>query len=70
MDRQDTKDIRSLLTVAEVCRILNISKGGLYQMVQRLELPGVLKIGRRLRFRADAIEKWLAECEVKPPCSC
>ena len=67
MDRHETEDIGALLlTVAEVCRMLKISKGGVYQMVARAELPGIIKIGRRLRFRADAIKKWLTECEIKP----
>ena len=64
----DAKNLRALLTTGDVCRILQISKGGVYQMVQRAELPGLLKIGRRLRFRAEEIEKWLAECEIKQPC--
>jgi len=35
-------------------------------MVARRELPGILRIGRRLRFRADTIKEWLTECEIKP----
>ncbi len=68
MDSHDNKDKRALLTVSDICQMLKISKGGIYQMVQRAELPGILKIGRRLRFRAEEIERWLAECEIKQPC--
>ncbi|MCA9696779.1 MAG: helix-turn-helix domain-containing protein, partial [Myxococcales bacterium] len=32
-----------------------------YIMVDRGEIPGVTRLGRRLRFRRDVIEAWLLE---------
>lgn len=47
-----------LLTVDEVTQLLKLSKGAVYQMIARREIP-YLKIGRRIRFDKEEISKWL-----------
>lgn len=55
------EDLPLLLQVDEVAQLLRVTRKSIYTMVDRGEIPGVTKLGRRLRFRRDAIEAWLAE---------
>jgi excisionase family DNA binding protein len=48
-----------LLTVQEVADLLRTSPKAVYVMVQRGALPGVVRIGRRLLLRRDALLDWL-----------
>jgi excisionase family DNA binding protein len=49
-----------LLQAEEVAAILRVSRKAVYTMAERGEIPGVTKLGRRIRFRRDALEAWLA----------
>ncbi|HLT36468.1 MAG TPA: helix-turn-helix domain-containing protein, partial [Enhygromyxa sp.] len=53
------EDLPLLLQAEEVAAILRVSRKALYAMVERGEIPGVTKLGRRVRFRRDALEAWL-----------
>lgn len=55
------EELPLLLNADELAAILRISRKALYAMAERGEIPGVTKIGRRLRFRRDAIEAWLVD---------
>jgi excisionase family DNA binding protein len=48
-----------LLQADEVAQLLRVSRKAVYTMAERGEIPGVTKLGRRLRFRRDALEAWL-----------
>ena len=50
-----------LLTVAETAALLRTSRKAVYAMVERGQLPGVIRIGRRLLVRRDALVDWLDE---------
>ena len=50
-----------LLKVDEVAELLRVTKRSIYTMVDRGQIPGITKVGGRLRFRRDAIEAWLAD---------
>ena len=54
------EDLPLLLQADEVATILRVSRKAVYTMAERGEIPGVTKLGRRLRFRRDALEAWLA----------
>jgi len=47
-----------VLTVNEVAQVLRMSRGAIYQMVARGQLPG-FKVGRSVRVRREAIAKWI-----------
>jgi excisionase family DNA binding protein len=49
-----------LLQAHEVAQLIRVSRKAVYTMAERGEIPGVTKLGRRLRFRRDAIEAWIA----------
>jgi excisionase family DNA binding protein len=49
------ENLPPLLTADDVAGLLRISRDAVYAMVSRGQLPGVVKIGRRLRFDRDAV---------------
>ena len=53
------------LQVEEIADLLRVSRKAVYAMVERDEIPGVMKIGRRLRFRRDVLEAWLVDASAR-----
>jgi excisionase family DNA binding protein len=51
----------TLLTPAEVAALLRTSKIAIYAMAERAQLPGVVRIGRRLLFREADLLDWLGQ---------
>lgn len=51
----------ALMTVAEVADLLRTSDRAIYAMVARAQLPGVVRIGRRVLFDEAALLRWLDE---------
>ena len=51
----------ALLTIDEVGTLLRTSRKAIYAMVERRQLPGVVRIGRRLLVREDALLHWLGQ---------
>jgi excisionase family DNA binding protein len=51
-----------LLTAAEVADRLSVTPGWVYAATRANRLPHV-RLGRYVRFRADTIDRWLAELE-------
>lgn len=52
------KSYGDVLTIEELSHYLKISKSTLYKQVRENRIP-CQKIGRRWRFRKDAIDRWL-----------
>ena len=48
-----------LLTADETAAILRTTRKGIYAMVERGQLPGVTRVGRRVLVRSDALLRWL-----------
>lgn len=48
-----------LLTVDEAADLLRTTKRATYAMIERRQLPGVVRIGRRVLFRATDLLDWL-----------
>jgi excisionase family DNA binding protein len=48
-----------LLTPNDVAELLRTSRKAIYTMVERGQLPGVVRIGRRVLVRKDALLDWL-----------
>lgn len=51
----------ALLTPAEVAGLLRTSRKAVYAMIERLQLPGIVRIGRRVLIREDALLDWLGQ---------
>ncbi|HEY4745090.1 MAG TPA: helix-turn-helix domain-containing protein, partial [Desulfuromonadaceae bacterium] len=55
-----------LLSVAEMCSLLRISRATLIRMDKAGKLPGRIKLGGSVRFHRETVEAWLKEL-ITPP---
>ena len=53
--------IPALLTSGEVAALLRTTRKAVYAMVERGQLPGVVRLGRRVLFRQDAMVEFLRQ---------
>lgn len=56
-----------LLTPDEVAGLLRTSRRAIYAMAGRGQLPGQVRLGRRLLFRREALVEFLSESSVASP---
>lgn len=49
----------ALLTVDDVAQLLRTTDRAIYAMIERRQLPGIVRIGRRVLFRATDLLDWL-----------
>jgi excisionase family DNA binding protein len=56
-----------LLTANEAAALLRTSRKAIYAMAERGQLPGVIRIGRRLLVRRDDVLSWLDERRAASP---
>ena len=56
-----------LLTVDEAAALLRTTKRAIYAMIERRQLPGVIRIGRRVLLRADDLLHWLDQKRAPSP---
>ena len=68
LSRTDTlPHVPRLLTPFEVGTLLRTTKRAIYAMVERAQLPGVVRIGRRVLIREDALLNWLGQKSTPSP---
>jgi excisionase family DNA binding protein len=48
-----------LLTVDDAADVLRTTRRAVYAMIERRQLPGITRIGRRVLLRADDLLHWL-----------
>ena len=48
-----------LLTIDEAAALLRTTRRAIYAMVERRQLPGVVRIRRRVLFRSEALLDWV-----------
>ena len=48
-----------LLTVDDAADLLRTTRRAIYAMVERRQLPGVIRIRRRVLFRSEELLEWL-----------
>ena len=51
----------TLLTTAEVAELLRTTRKAIYTLVERRQIPGVIRIGRRVLFQQSALVDWLGQ---------
>lgn len=56
---EKVKDQPLLLKVEQAAKLLNVSRSGLYVLLTSGEIPGVIRFGRSVRIRRDALEAWI-----------
>lgn len=59
--RVNDLDLPALLTTSEVAELLRTTRKAIYAMVERGQLPGVVRLGRRLLLRKDARLDFLSQ---------
>jgi len=67
-DRRINRRKRSLLdlmTADEVATALRLTKRAVYRMVERSQIPGVVRLGRRLRFDRVVLSRWLKKLRLR-----
>lgn len=52
---------KRLLSVNELSVYVSLPKNSIYTMVSLRKLPGVVRLGRALRFEKAAIDQWVNE---------
>jgi excisionase family DNA binding protein len=56
-----------LLTVDEAATLLRTTRRAVYAMIERRQLSGVIRIRRRVLFRADDLLRWLDQKRAPSP---
>jgi len=51
---------KKLLTVEDLSDYLSLPRSSIYTMVSRGKLPGVVHLGRALRFELATIDAWVS----------
>ena len=62
-----TRSLPHLLTTTEVADLLRTSQKATYTMIARGQLPGVVRIGRRVLVREDELVDWLDRSRTSSP---
>ncbi len=61
-----TRSLPLILKADEVAELLRVDRNTIYEAVKRGEVPGVIRMGRILRFRRDAVVHWLSNDRAVP----
>ncbi|MBI2187403.1 MAG: helix-turn-helix domain-containing protein [Acidobacteria bacterium] len=56
-----------LLTVDDAADLLRTTRRAIYAMIERRQLPGVIRIRRRVLLRADDLLHWLDQKRAPSP---
>jgi excisionase family DNA binding protein len=56
-----------LLTVDETADLLRTTRRAIYAMIERHQLPGVIRVRRRMLLRADDLLEWLEQKSAPSP---
>jgi excisionase family DNA binding protein len=54
-------EVPTLLTTDEVAAALRTTRKAIYAMIECDQLPGIVRIGRRVLVRQDALLDWLRQ---------
>lgn len=57
--RDGTRTVPVLMTVDDAADLLRTTRRAIYAMIERRQLPGITRIGRRVLLRADDLLHWL-----------
>ena len=60
-------NLPALLTVDDAADLLRTTRKAVYVMIERGQLPGVTRLGRRVLLRSDRLLEWLDQnCASSP----
>ena len=49
----------TLIVVDELAKLLRVDRKTIYEMVHRKEIPGVVHVGRNIRFVREVVVEWM-----------
>lgn len=58
-ERTSLERLGDILTADSVSRVLRVNRKTVYEMVRAGTIPGVVRLGRVIRFSRDALLAWL-----------
>ena len=61
------RQLPMLLTVDEAAELLRTTRRAIYVMLERRQLPGVVRIRRRVLVRTDDLLQWLDQKRAPSP---
>jgi excisionase family DNA binding protein len=65
--RVNHHSVPRFLNVDEAAELLRTTRRAIYAMVERRQLPGVVRLRRRVLFRSDVLLDWLDQkCAPSP----
>ena len=56
-----------LLTIDEAAALLRTTRRAMYAMVERRQIPGIVRIRRRVPFRTEALLDWVDQKSAPLP---
>jgi excisionase family DNA binding protein len=59
--------VRSILTIDETAVLLRTSRRAVYAMIARRQLPGIVRIRRRVLVRSTELLHWLDQKRAPSP---
>jgi excisionase family DNA binding protein len=62
-----TANLPLLLTTDETGKLLRTTRKAIYAMIERGQLPGVTRIGRRVLIRSDLLLDWIDHNRTPSP---
>jgi excisionase family DNA binding protein len=66
-ERRRERTLPVLITVDEAADLLRTTRRAIYIMLDRHQLPGVTRIGRRVLFRSADLLNWLDQKRAPSP---
>ena len=66
-ERRCERTLPVLITVDETADLLRTTRRAIYIMLERRQLPGVTRIGRRVLFRSADLLDWLDQKRAPSP---
>jgi excisionase family DNA binding protein len=61
------RSVPLFLNVDEAAELLRTTRRAIYAMVERRQLPGVVRLRRRVLFRSDVLLDWLDQKRAPSP---
>ena len=67
VERRRQRTLPMLLTADDAAELLRTTRRAIYAMVERGQLPGVVRVRRRVLLKSDALLHWLEQKSAPSP---